>query len=96
MRSLHLGMIGQDVEQWQIFLRGRDPYSELVATGIFDAETDVATRAFQSEKGLGVDGWVGNYTFGAALSEGYGIVSDANSVDYGPSWPQRPSFYSMS
>lgn len=52
-------MIGQDVENWQEFLR-------IDADGEFGGQTDTATRQFQHTMGLLVDGKVGTASIDAA------------------------------
>ena len=61
---------GNEVSRWQTFLlaQGNDPQG---IDGIFGANTDAATRAFQTAEGITVDGIVGPETFGAAGKYGY-------------------------
>jgi hypothetical protein len=96
MKVLRSGANGDDVIKWQNFLRGRDPYSELYVSGVFDVDTIHATKQFQFDNGLDDDGIVGALTYAAALKVGFDIVDDENSYDDGPSWPPRPDFYPMS
>lgn len=95
MRTLRLGLTGDDVSAWQNFLRGRDPYSELVVTGSFNDDTLAATRDFQASVRLNADGVVGTLTYAAAMNVGFGVVTDDAAQEDGPSWPPPPDFAPM-
>ena len=72
MVTLSKGRRGPDVERWQTFLidhgllRGQ-------ADGVFGDETDAATRAFQSQRGLKSDGRVGPVTLASAQGSGFAV-----------------------
>ena len=94
MQVLHTGSHGDDVERWQLFLRGQDfdEVFELVEIdGIFGAATDRATRAFQRHYRLPVDGVVGNRTYGQAMLLGLDLLPDPGDAETGPNWPARPA-----
>ena len=63
MLSLRLGDQGLPVGRVQ--QRLADAGANLVVSGVFDARTDAAVRAFQAERKLRVDGIVGNATIAA-------------------------------
>ncbi|MBI3182107.1 MAG: D-alanyl-D-alanine carboxypeptidase family protein [Myxococcales bacterium] len=67
---LRVGSSGAEVAQLQRMLRsaGFDPGS---ASGTFDQRTLKAVRAFQSARGLQVDGLVGQQTWGAFYGKSY-------------------------
>ncbi len=48
MKQLTLGSRGLEVSRWQEFLRGLSPYSNVIVTGTFDAQTQQETREFQN------------------------------------------------
>ena len=79
-RTLLLGAQGEDVKQWQGFLK-------VLGSGVFDAATDGATRQFQHShadpqtgKPLLVDGKVGPATVRAANAD---LVAAQHRVDAG-------------
>jgi len=86
---IKLGSTGLEVARWQTFLRGFDPYSEIVVTGNFDVTTDTETRAFQKTSGLSADGIVGPATLAAAAKSNYSEQDD-------PNWPQNPGIKNLS
>jgi len=89
---LKQGSRGALVERWQAFLiqAGLGP---LEIDGIFGPATRTATEAFQQTAGLGVDGIVGNRTFGAAMSIGFDLIGDSDdSSEFGPNFPPEPAF----
>lgn len=93
MRVLRFGMQGDDVFLWQNFLIGLDPYSELVATGVFDKPTEDETKAFQRKvdnSGKNVDGVVGPKTYAHAMLLGFSNLEDSDDSEYSENWPQRP------
>ena len=60
--TVQYGDEGDAVKQAQRALR-RTPNTLLVVDGIFGSQTDTAARAFQSSRGLAVDGIVGSVTW---------------------------------
>jgi peptidoglycan hydrolase-like protein with peptidoglycan-binding domain len=60
--TLRTGSTGQAVRELQIALQetGNDPGT---IDGIFGSQTEAAVRAFQAERGIGVDGIVGPITW---------------------------------
>jgi len=83
------GSIGPEVGRWQMFLRGFDPYSEVIVSNTFDDITDVETKRFQSAKYLTADGIVGPATLAEAEKLNYSEQDD-------PSWPQNPGIKNLS
>jgi hypothetical protein len=93
MRTLYLGLTGDDVIAWQHFLLGTNPHNNIIADGTFSQDTKDATKQFQSSVGfLGedVDGVVGPATFGKAFSLGFNPLIDDRIDKNGPNWPPRP------
>jgi hypothetical protein len=92
MRVLRVGAKGDDVEAWQLFLRGQG-YFLHAADGSFESHTDRATKAWQKDRGLVDDGVAGPRTFGVAQGLGFnpGFVDD-DASERGPNWPPRPAF----
>jgi hypothetical protein len=91
IKVLMPGSSGPFVSQWQMFLRGQGFQAD--ATGLYDATTEAATRAFQTRWKLDVDGKVGNQTLGKAGMLGFGIVDSAD-LDMG--YPALPPFEPLS
>ena len=94
MRVLYLGVSGSDVGQWQQFLRGIDPRSEVEVNYRFDQVTVDATKTFQIKCGFsggGIDGVVGNNTMGKALLLGYHGMMDNRTDKSAAGWPAKPS-----
>lgn len=87
MRVLGLNITGTDVTAWQTFLVGRGLLAEI--TGTFDAATDKATRDFQRQHRLTVDGEAGEATFSVALQLGLSFGDAAHTEKR---LPPRPSF----
>lgn len=69
-KILKKGSIGDDVALWQTFLLGQQS-SDLIVDGSFGDDTEAATREFQRQSNLTVDGIVGRETIIRALSLGY-------------------------
>jgi hypothetical protein len=90
VQILRNGSSGPEVERWQTFLRGLSTDSQVVVNGIFDAQTEVETKLFQSKKGLTSDGTVGPKTLAVALQAGYPLMTDPTADINGPSWPSKP------
>lgn len=72
MVSLSKGRRGPDVERWQRFLMQRG-FLQGEADGVFGERTAAATRAYQQQQGLKVDGIVGALTL--AKSQDLGFAS---------------------
>jgi peptidoglycan hydrolase-like protein with peptidoglycan-binding domain len=73
MRPLQLqtpNMSGPDVAGWQRFLTNRGVFQSTI-DGFFGQESDSATRAYQANAGLTVDGVVGANTMAKAVADGY-------------------------
>lgn len=64
---IHQGAKEHPVPTLQYLLRARG--HTVVVDGLFGPRTDAAVRAFQSEKGLAVDGIVGPHTWSALIME---------------------------
>ena len=91
MRVLRKGMTGEDVERWQFFLVGQN--HQLEVDGNFGNDTLNATRAFQTENHLDVDGAVGSETLGLAMTKGFDpLDNSAGPANTGSNFPPRPSF----
>ena len=90
MQVLRRDSRGDDVEQWQNFLRGQG-FDEVEADGHFGEISEAATKAFQQRHGLLPDGVVGNRTYGKAMELGLDIIDDPTEEDTGPNWPPRPT-----
>ena len=78
--TIQKGSTGDDALEWQKFLKSKGYYNGAL-DGDFGDVTDQATRAYQTDMGLTVDGIVGEKTWGSA---GYTYLS--------PTAPTRPSF----
>lgn len=94
MRTLYSGLEGSDVLAWKLFLRGHDPYNELVVDDdVFDADTFNATKEFQRSVGFmgdDIDGIVGPLTLARALQQGFSFLQDDREDETGPNWPKKP------
>jgi len=66
MRVLRKEMTGDDVGRWQFFLVGQN--HQLEVNGNFNDDTYNATRAFQTDNHLDIDGRVGSETLGCAMT----------------------------
>jgi hypothetical protein len=91
MRTLKLGVSGEDVGKWQYFLRGVELYLGEV-DGVFSEKTRDATQAFQRRHGLNDDGVAGNRTLGEAMRLGFAVVDDAEDGVEAPDPPPKPAF----
>jgi peptidoglycan hydrolase-like protein with peptidoglycan-binding domain len=78
-RFLKLGAVGDDVRTLQRILRARG-FGRVSASGMFDAATDDAVRAFQRAGGLQVDGIVGPQTRPALVR----LMRVGRATWYGP------------
>jgi len=94
MRTLYLGLKGDDVKAWEQFLVGIDPSSNLVVDGTFDSNTFTETKRFQTYVGFtskeDVDGVVGPATMGEAMRLGFNPLDDDRTSETGPNWPPIP------
>lgn len=94
MRTLYMGLTGEDVRAWEYFLLGIDPTSSVIADGVFDQKTKEETKKFQTKvgfTGLAVDGIVGPATLGKAMMLGFDPLMDDRMDQSGPNWPPRPT-----
>ena len=92
LAAIKFGSDGPLVTAWQHFLIGRGLLRGL-ADGKFGPKTQLATRRFQREQKLQVDGVVGNRTFAQAMTHGFTLVEDPENADRrGPNWPAPPTF----
>ena len=92
MRVIRPGMEGDDIELWQLFLRGQG-YHWLEVHGKYDHDVVTATKAWQKDNGLPDDGVIGPRSFGKAQELGFnpGFV-DQEAGEIGPNWPPKPAF----
>lgn len=65
-----------DIKEWQTFLKGKGYYTGSI-DGDFGTNTDAATRAYQRDNGLDVDGIVGVNTWGHAGYKSYNTPIEA-------------------
>jgi len=91
MRTLRVGLSGEDIESWQFFLRGLGLYLEEV-DGIFGEGTKEATEVFQRHHALTDDGIVGNRTLGEAMRLGFSVLEHDVDAPDALDWPPKPSF----
>lgn len=96
MRYLKLGLRGADVRAWNQFLRGIRELCPLVVTDEFTNVTLKETRFFQRSNKLTDDGIVGPLTLAAAMNKGFNPLYNGNLDEFGPYWPPRPIFKSIS
>lgn len=89
IRTIKKGSKGSLVRLWQTFLRGKNYYLGVV-DGQFGPTTEEATKAFQQEWCSGVDGIVGNETWGTAMSHGLELTEAADAGFGSPIWPPKP------
>lgn len=90
MRTLYIGLTGDDVRAWEHFLLGINPASQIVVDGVFDQTTKDETKKFQSSVGFtgkDVDGVVGPMTMGRAMQMGFDPLHDDRPDESGPNWP---------
>lgn len=99
MRVLYQGVSGPDVTAWQNFLRGWLHTGDLLANGVFDAETKRVTQLFQMSSStsgsptdsLTPDGVVGNNTYAKAMKLGFSVLEDTRIDDSSYNWPPKPA-----
>lgn len=94
MRVLREGSRGNDVQDWQEFLAG-EGFGVGSLDGIFGQKTTGATKRFQKENGLVVDGVVGAQTLRRAMELGFdpfdwpGAAPGGEKDPYFPPLPQE-------
>lgn len=81
------GTYKNDVEKWQLFLRGLR--YDVVGSGDFDDLTESATKDFQRRYGLVIDGKVGKYTIAKAITLGFEV--EGNDLDPSGMIPHPPA-----
>ena len=91
MKLIKIGSTGNDVKKWQFFLTGLGLYKG-TASGVFDEALDFSTKEFQKAHNLNPDGKVGNFTIGAAMLLGFGVVTDDEQNITNDSFPPKPNF----
>jgi len=92
MRTLYLGLSGDDVKAWEYFLLGLSK-SGIVVDGKFDQITVDETKKFQQRvgfKGADIDGSVGPKTLGKAMQMGFNPMTDDRVDESSPNWPLKP------
>lgn len=90
MRVLRKGLKGDDVKKWQLFMHGQGFIFTSARDGIFGAETEKLTQAFQKAHKLKDDGIVGNGTFGVAMQLGFEAVDFIAEPE--AKFPEEPDF----
>ena len=85
-RNLQLGSKGDDVKEWQNFLKSQG--FKINTDGVFGEKTQWATRMYQRKYGLTVDGVVGKDTYSAAGFKS-NIATSAPTIG---SVPTAPTF----
>lgn len=86
-RTLQSGSTGNDVKAWQAILRLDGFASVITADGVYGAKTVAATKAWQSQRGLGADGKVGPNTRAAIGSPPRASSAPASSTVTAPAQP---------
>ena len=87
MRILKIGTQGDDVREWQTFLRFFNDKSCVNVTGSFDKITEEETKNFQKKYSLKNDGIVGPATISASVKLSAELNKEANKAN----WPEKPS-----
>jgi hypothetical protein len=84
---------GELVLIWKEYLRGLNIFKG-VANKTYDDEIWKATKKYQGDNNLGVDGVVGNTTWGYAMAHGLELVlsEQPDHAINGPNWPPKPDF----
>lgn len=91
MKSITLNDHGAIVERWQYFLIGEG--FPITVTGRFDYETEKATKNFQDNYSLQIDGIAGNQTLQKAMECGFLLVEPVDSIhNQDLNWPPKPPF----
>jgi hypothetical protein len=92
MNVLKKGSKGEQVGDWQMFLRGVGLYYSAIDNDFGDI-TETSTKSFQRNNGLTADGIVGNKTMKKAIELGYNEYSDENDeFIHSPNYPAKPNF----
>lgn len=91
MKLIKIGSSGNDVKKWQYFLLGQGYYKGIIS-GIFDASVETSTKEFQKKNKLNADGIVGNFTVGAAMLLGFGVLVDVEVDITSDNFPPKPNF----
>jgi len=96
MKVLRVNSTGADVRKWQIFLAGRGYL--IVADGKFGTGTERATKQFQQDNGLKVDGEVAMFTYRKAIEQGFNfsLTDPSGQEETSLNWPPKPSFPAVS
>lgn len=93
MRILRLGLKGEDILAWQLFLASED-YILGAADGDFGPKTHLATKQFQSHHLLIADGIVGAQTMQTAMGLGFDPfdwpTDTPHAATKDPYWPPLP------
>lgn len=89
IKIIKQGSSGPLVRIWQDFLRGQDIYLG-VSDGKFGPQTEEATKKYQANGALVVDGIVGNRSWGHAMEDGLQLVEDTSEGKGGSNWPPIP------
>ncbi len=84
MKILRVGISGEEVEQWQIFLLGQ-AYDIEEVDGVFGEKTEQETKKFQKDCGITDDGVVGSSTIGKAALKGFAWGKKENEFPPVPS-----------
>lgn len=88
--SIQKGSKGDDVKKWQTYLNSQG--YNLSVDGDFGDKTLAATKDYQTKNGLGVDGIVGDKTWGKAGYTNYSNLSTPTATPtIGPS-PTNPTY----
>ncbi len=94
MQVLRIGTKGNDVRSWQTFLTGQGIYTAPV-NGVFDEATKAASIKFQAANNLQPDGVVGDKSIGAAMVQGFSVLTDRSDAITSKNFPDKPSFNPM-
>ena len=91
MQVLKLGSKAPEVKAWKMFLQQQHLYNGSI-DDVFDASTVAATRQFQTNNRLDIDGKVGNNTLATAMLVGFRFLHDAHLDENGADFPPLPDF----
>lgn len=73
------GSIGHEVALIQSFLKQKG-YNITTVDGEFGPETKAAVRTYQKDKGISVDGWVGNHTLLFMAKDGFKMKEERGAA----------------